>query len=94
MQGKKRASAGESQDSDVASSKVRLDARSAILSPCQNFSIIGTMIVVMCIMLVVSSFASDSLIYEKGNTYSCSADHLNKKMEELGEWDDEGKAFQ
>jgi len=32
--------------------------------------------VIMAIVLIVSTFAKDMLIYDEGNVYSCPADHL------------------
>ena len=51
----------------------------------------------MATVTILAAFASDMLIYDEGNVYSCPVDHLNGKMAgHLGKDlnDDEGKAYQ
>ena len=53
-------------------------------------------VVIMILAIIVSSFASDMLIYDEGDVYSCPVDHINSKLAEHFEVkldDDEGKRF-
>ena len=46
-------------------------------------TIVGCFTFILAIVLVVSTFASDMLIYDEGNVYSCPADHLNAELDKL-----------
>lgn len=51
----------------------------------------------MLLCVVLSSFASDMLIYDEGNVYSCPSEHHNYVLEEVAGYEldfDEGKAYQ
>ena len=69
-----------------------LVSKARILSPCQNFAILAFLVLVLLTVMVITSYAPDMLIYDEGNVYSCTADHLNDKLNEKVE-QDEGKAY-
>ena len=48
--------------------------------------------VAMVIILILTSFAHDMLIYDEGSVYSCPAEHLKDTLDEYN--DDQGKNFQ
>ena len=67
------------------------------MSTTQNFCLVALFVIILGTALVVSSFASDMLIYDEGAVYSCPVDHLNGRLAEHFENelnDDEGKAYQ
>ena len=69
-----------------------LVSKARVMSPCQNFITLAFLVIVLLTVMVITAFAPDMLIYDEGNVYSCTADHLNEKLEEKVE-QDEGKAY-
>ena len=62
---------------------MKLISRAEVLTGCQNMTIVTCFTVVMAIVLILTTFASDMLIYDEGNVYSCPAEHLNSHLEKM-----------
>lgn len=76
---------------------MKLVSRAAMLSNCQNYSLVGILVGLMAIALLVSSFSVDMLVYDEGNVYSCPVDAIEDTLAreyEYEQGDDEGKAWQ
>jgi len=63
--------------------QIKLVSRASILSSCQNMALVACFSTMLAIVMILSTFAADMLIYDEGNVYSCPADHLKKEIFKL-----------
>ena len=67
---------------------------SSLLSTCQINCLVITFSIFLAIAMVMTTFASDMLIYDEGNVYSCPVDHMNEILaSKYAEVEDEGKEY-
>ena len=56
---------------DKSKDKVKLESRATVLSTCQNWCLVATLVIIIATVLVLTSFSVDMFIYNEGNVYSC-----------------------
>ena len=61
---------------------MRLESRASVLSTCQNWCLVASLVVLAATCMVLTSFEADMFIYDEGNVYSCPKDHILSKHAE------------
>ena len=65
------------------------------MSSCETHCLVITFVIILAVAMVSTTFASDMMIYDEGNIYSCPVDYMNEALaSKYATSDDEGKAYQ